>query len=74
MVNRYHIRYNTQHQATGLPWRIFENGQEHLVRSFRIETPMWSENTTENGVEKWNVCCEGFMTILDHVATIRSTK
>ena len=73
-MNRYHIRYNTQHGTSGLCWRIFENGKEYLVHNFRIETPMWAENTVENGVEKWNVCCEGFMTIEQNVAFIKGTQ
>jgi len=57
-----------------LVWRVFENGTEHLVRNFHIETPMRGEATVENGVQKWNVCCEGFMTIEDNVAYIKGLK
>ena len=73
-MNRYHIRYNTQHGETDLVWRVFENGQEHLVKNFRIETPMYGESTVENGIQKWNVCCEGVMTIVDNVALIKGNK
>lgn len=70
-MNKYHIRFNTQHNGSGLVWRVFENGQEHLVKSFKITAPMFDETTLEDGVEKWNVCCYGYMTIADKVATIR---
>jgi hypothetical protein len=70
-VNKYHIRYNTQHGESDLVWRVFENGREYLVRNFRIDTPMYGEATVENGIQKWNVCCEGFMTIEDSVAHIK---
>jgi hypothetical protein len=53
---------------------VFENGQEYLVKNFRIETPMYGESTMENGIQKWNVCCQGFMTIDKDVAIIKGTK
>jgi len=73
-VNKYYIRYNTRHGESDLVWRVFENGTEHLVQNFYIETPMRGEATVENGVQKWNVCCEGFMTIVDNVAIIKGLK
>lgn len=69
-MNKYHIRYNTNHGNTDLVWRIFENGQEHLVKQFKITVPMHSESTVEHGVTKWNVACLGHMTITDGVAVI----
>lgn len=70
-MNKYHIRFNHNHNGTGLVWRIFENGQENLVRSFKITAPLFDEVTDEDGIEKWNVCCYGYMAIKDDVATIR---
>lgn len=55
---------------TDLVWRIFENGKEHLVKNFIVNVPMYGEMTVEHGVDKWNVCCQGIMTIVDDVATI----
>lgn len=70
-MNKYHLRFNHNHNGSGLVWRVFENGQENLVKSFKITAPMFDEVTVEDGVEKWNVCCFGYMTIKDNVATIR---
>jgi hypothetical protein len=70
-VNKYHLRFNHNHNGSGLVWRVFENGRENLVKSFKITAPMFDEVTIEEGVEKWNVCCFGYMTIKDNVATIR---
>lgn len=70
-MNKYHIRFNTQHNGSGLVWRVFENGIEHLVRSFKITATTFDEVTVENGVEKWNLCCYGYMTIVDDRAVIR---
>jgi hypothetical protein len=71
-MNRYHIRFNTKYQETNtdLVWRVFENGNEHLVKGFRISVPMFDETTIEHGETKWNVCCEGTMEIIDDVAVI----
>lgn len=70
-MNKYHIRFNTQHNGSGLTWRVFENGVEHLVRSFKITATTFDEVTVEDGVEKWNLCCYGYMTITDDRAVIR---
>lgn len=70
-MNKYHIRFNQDHNGSGLVWRVFENGQEHLVKSIKILAPVFDETTVENGIEKWNLCCHGYMTIKDDTATIR---
>lgn len=70
-MNKYHIRFNTQHNGSGLVWRVFENGVEHQVRSFKITATTFDEVTVEDGVEKWNLCCYGYMTITDDRAVIR---
>lgn len=70
-MNKYHIRFNTQHNGSGLVWRVFENGVEHLVRSFKITATTFDEVTVEDGIEKWNLCCYGYMTIADDHAVIR---
>jgi hypothetical protein len=70
-VNTYHIRFNHNHNDSGLVWRVFENGQEHLVRHVKILASLFDQVTVEDGKEKWNLCCYGYMTITDDVATIR---
>jgi hypothetical protein len=69
-MNKYHIRYNTQHGESDLVWRVIENGKEYLVKNFYITVPMQGESTIENGIQKWNVVCEGSMNIKDEVAFI----
>jgi hypothetical protein len=69
-MNKYHIRYNTQHGESDLVWRVIENGKEYLVKNFYITVPMQGESTIENGIQKWNVVCEGTMNIKDDVAFI----
>lgn len=74
MANKYYIRYNTKHGESDLVWRVFENDVEHLVRNFRIEVPMYGESTMEHGIQKWNVACDGYMTIVDGIAHIKATN
>ena len=69
-MNQYYIRYNTQHGESDLVWRIFENGVEHLVKDFTINVPVYGLSTVEHGIQKWNVACQGIMTIQDNVAII----
>ena len=68
---RYHIRYNTNHGASDLVWRVFEDDREYLVRDFRITVPVCGTTTMENGQQKWNVECHGIMRIVDDVAFIQ---
>jgi hypothetical protein len=49
---------------------VFENGVEHLVKNFEINVPVCGESTMEDGIQKWNVVCEGHMQIRDGVAVI----
>ena len=70
MSNKYYVRYNTQHGESDLVWRVFENGKEHLVKNFYITVPMSGKSTLENGIQKWNVMCEGTMRIENGIAII----
>jgi len=69
-MKKYHIRYNTQKGESNLAWRIFENGEEYLVKNIKIEVPCYNEVTIENGVEKHNIACVGKMIIIDDDALI----
>jgi hypothetical protein len=70
-MNKYHIRYNTKHADSDLVWRVFENDKEYLVKNIDIRVPCRGESTVENNVVKWNICCEGVMTLVDDVAIIK---
>lgn len=70
-MNKYHIRFNHDHNGTGLVWRVFENGVENLASSIKILAPVFDEVTVENGVTKWNICCYGYLTLEDGAAVIR---
>lgn len=69
-MNKYHIRFNHQHNGSGKVWRVFENNVEHQVEHLDIQVPLRDEVTVENNVEKWNVCCEGYLSINNNTATI----
>lgn len=72
-MNKYHIRFNHQHNGSGSVWRVFENGVEHLVEHLDIQVPIRDEVTVENSVEKWNVYCEGYLVIENKTARITDT-
>lgn len=69
-MNKYHIRFNHHHAGSGKVWRVFENGTEYLVKHLDIQVPMRDDVTVENGIEKWNVYCEGHLSINNNTATI----
>ena len=74
-MNKYHIRFNTKNNGNDdLMWRVFENGTEHLVKSLQIKVPVTDECTYEGEVKKWNICCEGIMTIEDGIAIITNEE
>lgn len=70
-MNKYHIRFNHQHNGSGKVWRVFENGIEHLVEHLDIQVPIRDDVTVENNIEKWNVFCEGTMLIKNGIAYIK---
>ena len=69
-MNKYHIRFNHQHNGSGQVWRVLENGTEYLVEHLDIRVPMRDDVTVEKGVTKWNVYCEGYLTITNNTARI----
>ncbi len=73
-MNKYHIRYNTQHGESDLVWRIFENGVEHLATDVRIIGETFTECTNEYGETKWNIACYGRIVWVDKVAVIVTGK
>lgn len=64
MKNKYWIRFN---KSRGMPgrgtvdhvWRVFENGQEYLVKHIKVNVPVWDETDGND----WNIACEGVMEI-----------
>ena len=69
-MNKYYIRFNTKHGESDLVWRVFENESEVLVRNIDIRVPTIGESTMEGDVVKWNIACQGSMTIVNGVAII----
>ena len=66
-MNHYLIRFNKSRGEPGRgtldhAWRVFENGQEYLVKNFKLNVPSTSEKSMYS--EDWNVACFGYM-ILD---------
>ena len=70
-MNRYLIRFNTQHNGSNLVWRVFENDKEFLVKNIHVTVPVTGQTSVEAGIEKWNIACSGRMHIEDDIAYIR---
>lgn len=69
-MNKYHIRFNHQHNNSGNVWRVFENGVEYLVEHLDVQVHTRDEITIENNIEKWNIHCSGYLTIDNGTARI----
>jgi hypothetical protein len=64
-MNKYLIRFNKSRGQPGRGtldhvWRVFENGNEFLLKNVKINVPSQSE--VSPGPD-WNIACEGFMRI-----------
>jgi hypothetical protein len=74
-MNRYHIRFNKSRGHPGRGslehvWRVFENGQEFIVKHVKMNVPSWDEITGDGlGNDDWNMCCEGYMTLDKNTST-----
>ena len=74
-MNRYHIRFNKSRGQPGRGsldhvWRVFENGQEYIVKHVKMNVPSWDEITGDGrGNDDWNMCCEGYMTVDKETST-----
>lgn len=67
---KYLIRFNTKHAGSDLVWRVFENNKKYLVKSVRINVPAWDEQSKEGSETKWNIACDGALTIENDIAYI----
>ena len=60
----YVIRYNHSHKKDPVNnriWRVIENEIEHLVDDIKINVPSYAESSIspDDGLEKWNIACDG---------------
>lgn len=69
-MNKYHIRFNTNHDGGELVWRVFENGVEYPASDVEIIGRTFTECTDENGETKWNIACIGKLSWRGTVAEI----
>jgi len=65
-MSKYLIRFNKSRGQPGRGseehvWRVFENEQEFLVKSFSINVRTSSEKEVNS--DEWNLVCYGFMEI-----------
>lgn len=67
---KYLLRFNTKHAGSLFVWRVFQDNTEFLVKSVRINVPSWDEQSAEGTETKWNIACEGTLTIENDIAYI----
>lgn len=73
--NKYLIRFNKTRGNPGRGtldhvWRVFENGNEFLVKHIQINVPCHDEKSSDgNGNDDWNFCCVGIMTLDRNTST-----
>lgn len=65
---RYLIRFNTKHAGSLFVWRVLQDNTEFLVKGVRINVPTWDEQSIEGTETKWNIACEGVLTIENDIA------
>jgi hypothetical protein len=56
------IRYNTKAGTTNLVWRIIVDGEEFLASSVVVFGTVYSEQSIVDGIEKFNLACDGVPT------------
>lgn len=64
------IRFNKKHVDESDVWRVFEGEREHNVAELFVGVPVHSTVTIEDGERKWNICCEGELTIRNGTAYV----
>jgi len=73
-MKHYIIRYNHKHKTdkTQPIWRVFEDGREFYVQSIVINTKVYTESaiSPDDGLEKWNIACDGHGIVEDDALTI----
>lgn len=55
------IRYNTKNDGSDLVWRVFVDGEQKLASKLEIYGYIYDEKTIENGEEKMNIACTGYV-------------
>jgi hypothetical protein len=81
-MKHYQVRFNKTKGQPGRGthehvWRVFEDGQEYLVKHVKFNVPAYDETTADGyGNDDWNIACDGYMTIDKETSTaiINATK
>jgi len=69
--SHFQLRFNTKHESADQVWRVFKDGEEILAKGFSISALIYDEKTEEQGVTKYNVACDGILTMHEGHAYIR---
>lgn len=64
------MRFNQEHAGSGLNWRLIIDGEEHLVKTIVIRTPVQTEVFFKEDILKGNIFTHGKVSICDGHATV----
>lgn len=73
-MQKFKIRFNRQHNGTGLDWKVFTQERMFLARHVNINVPSVTTMTLENNEPQWNIVCYGIPTWYDDVLVINKKE
>jgi hypothetical protein len=69
-MQKFKIRFNKQHNGSGLDWKVFTNDRMFLARHININVPSVTTLTVEDNQPHWNIVCYGYSFWYDDVLNI----
>jgi len=69
-MQKFKIRFNRQHNGSGLDWKVFTNDRMFLARHININVKSLTTLTVESAEPHWNIVCYGYPVWYDDVLNI----
>lgn len=73
-MHKIKIRFNRQHNGSGLNWRVFYDDHMLLARHVNINVSSVTAMSVEENEPKWNIVCYGYPVWYDDVLNINKEK
>lgn len=71
-MRKIKIRFNKQHNNSGLDWKVFMDDRMYVARHVSIDVPSVTSMTVEAGERHWNIVCYGIPLWYDDVLVIKN--
>jgi hypothetical protein len=73
---KINIRFNRQHNNSGLDWKVFYNNTMYLARHINIGVPSVTTITKEGPQQEphWNITCYGYPVWYEETLIIQSSS